>query len=51
MTDHTSPQIKVECTECPFSEIIDGSDEELPANAVIEHGKETGHTLRVEAQE
>ena len=43
---HT-PLKRVECTDCPFSRVVDDEDDELPAEVLIEHGRETGHTLTV----
>lgn len=43
--------VRVECTECRYSiEVTDG-DDALPADYVIEHGQETGHTLSVNPEE
>ena len=39
--------MKVECTECNFRRLVDSDDEERPADAVIEHGRQTGHKLTV----
>lgn len=40
-------QIRVVCTECFFSQVVDkGSDK--PAMVIIGHGQETGHTLTTE---
>ncbi|MFB6164635.1 MAG: hypothetical protein ABEJ31_05705 [Haloarculaceae archaeon] len=43
--------MKVECTDCEFETIVRADDDELPADAVREHGDETGHTMRVFACE
>ena len=41
--------MRVECTECPFSEIVEVDEgEELPHEVVVEHGSETGHTLSLD---
>lgn len=37
----------VDCTECPFSRTVSPDDDRVPAEVVIEHGKQTGHLLRV----
>ena len=39
---------RVDCKDCPFSEELEADDERLPGEVVIEHGRETGHILRVE---
>lgn len=38
----------IECTECPFSEVVADEDDRLPADVVREHGEESGHKLSVE---
>lgn len=40
--------IRVECQECLYSEVVEPDDELSPGEAVIEHGRETGHKLHVE---
>ena len=40
-------QVRVECTECPFSEVVE-KDGDKPATVIVEHGRETGHKLRTE---
>jgi hypothetical protein len=41
-------QLRVVCTECAFSRLVEkGGDE--PAAVIVEHGRETGHKLRTEA--
>ena len=41
----------VDCTECPFSLTVAPEDDRVPAEVVIEHGKQTGHLLRVGSSE
>lgn len=41
-------KIRVDCTECPFSKIVDPDDDELPADVVVEHGQQTGHKLSID---
>lgn len=43
--EHT---IRVVCTECHFSVVVErgGTD---PAEAIVDHGRETGHKLTTEA--
>ncbi|MFQ3319294.1 MAG: hypothetical protein ACI8UR_002161 [Natronomonas sp.] len=38
----------IDCNDCSFSTVVTGADDELPADVVIEHGRESGHTLTVE---
>lgn len=40
-------RIKVVCTECPYSEVVE-KDGAKPATVIVEHGRETGHKLRTE---
>lgn len=37
----------VDCTECPFSRTVGPEDDRAPAAVVIEHGRRTGHLLRI----
>ncbi|SEP10483.1 hypothetical protein SAMN04487948_11448 [Halogranum amylolyticum] len=41
--------MKVTCGECTFTQVIHPGDEELPSEIVVEHGKQTGHKLKVAA--
>ena len=45
LSKNTESPMVVKCRECRFSQVVTFEDHELPAVAVIEHGKETGHTL------
>ncbi|WP_226021306.1 hypothetical protein [Halomicrobium salinisoli] len=38
-------RVRVECTECPFVEVIEPDDERRPADVIIDHGSETGHIV------
>lgn len=50
MEGETDEKVKVECTECPFSTIVaDGG--EKAGEVIIEHGRETNHTLTSEKVE
>lgn len=40
--------VAVSCTECPFSRVVAPDDEVLPADVVVEHGREFGHVVSVE---
>lgn len=46
MASEVSTRVRVDCTECPFSKVVE-KREEKPADVIVEHGKETGHTLTV----
>lgn len=39
---------RVVCQDGPFSEVVHPDEEKLPADIVVEHGRETGHNSRVE---
>lgn len=41
----------IDCQECAFSKTVHPKDGTLPADVVVEHGKETGHKLSVGAIE
>jgi hypothetical protein len=43
-------QIRIVCTECPFSKLVPNEGQK-PADVIIEHGQETGHTLVSEEPE
>ncbi|WP_224332198.1 hypothetical protein [Haloprofundus halobius] len=38
-------QILIECTECPFSKVVDGDSDKMSVEVLIEHGEETGHRV------
>lgn len=40
----------IDCQECGFSKTVRPEDGTLPADVVVEHGKETGHKLSVGAR-
>lgn len=40
-------QMRIACTDCTYLQVIEkGSDQ--PAKLIIDHGRDTGHTLTVE---
>jgi hypothetical protein len=39
--------VRVECTECFFERVVREHHDERPADVIIEHGRETGHTLEI----
>lgn len=39
-------EVQVVCTECLFRTLVDKATE-MPADVVIRHGRETGHTLAI----
>lgn len=39
--------IRVVCTDCPFSEVVETGGER-PAAVIVEHGRKTGHKLTTE---
>lgn len=45
MSTHDTRRTRVDCTECHFTVLVAPGDEKQPAENVIEHGRETGHTL------
>lgn len=46
MTD--ADELLVDCDECPFSQVVPTDGDVSPAEVVVEHGKERGHTLSME---
>lgn len=51
MEQRADHRIQVECQECSFAEVVGEDDERLPGEVVIQHGRSTGHKLRVEYPE
>lgn len=47
----TIAEALIDCQECGFSETVQPEDGSLPADVVVEHGRETGHKLSVGATE
>lgn len=43
----TEESVRVECRECTFTAVVTESDDRVPAEVVIAHGKESGHKLSV----
>ncbi|WP_263654211.1 hypothetical protein [Halomicrobium urmianum] len=41
----------MECTDCPFVEVVEPVEERRPADVIIDHGSETGHTVVPELAE
>jgi hypothetical protein len=39
--------VRIECTDCHFSAVVSDDDEEAPADVLVDHGREHGHTLDV----
>lgn len=48
MSESHHRRARVDCTECPFSAVVEDGDDRLPADVVREHGEESGHKLSVE---
>ena len=46
MTDPSVSEMRVECTNCAFSQTLTRSDGEWSAADVTEHAERTGHRLR-----
>lgn len=40
-------KLVVDCSECQFWRVILEDEETAPAEIVVEHGRETGHTLAI----
>ena len=37
----------MECQDCNFTAVVTPNDDRLPADVVVEHGRESGHKLSV----
>lgn len=46
-TNEERPVVRVVCTECPFEVVVEKGGER-PAEVIVDHGRETGHTLTTE---
>lgn len=44
-------RIRVECRDCGYREVVPTDGERSPADVIVEHGRETGHTLDTEVLE
>ena len=42
-----SYEARVECQDCGFSTIVKPGEDRIPADVVVEHGRESGHKLSV----
>jgi hypothetical protein len=42
------PTIRIDCRECPYTKRVNAESDEMPADYLIEHGTETGHTLDID---
>lgn len=51
MATEPRQRMRVECTDCSFVRVVAPEDDVLPADVLIEHGRETGHTLNAEPVE
>ncbi len=38
-------RVRVECTDCPFVEVVEPEENCQAADVIIDHGSETGHTV------
>jgi hypothetical protein len=44
-------ETRVECQDCNFATVVSPDEDRLPADVVVEHGRESGHKLAVHAVE
>lgn len=40
--------IELTCNDCAFSRTVEPDDDAVPAEVLIEHGRERGHTLTID---
>jgi hypothetical protein len=39
--------VRIDCTNCHFSAVVSDEDEVTPADVLVDHGREHGHTLDI----
>lgn len=44
-------KLRVDCDDCAFSKVVPTDADVQPAEIVVEHGQERGHTLSIEPVE
>lgn len=44
-TEENRREMRVECDDCDFDKVVDFHGEIQPADVLVEHAKETGHSL------
>lgn len=47
MAERQEGPVRIDCTECSFQRTVYPSDDELPADIVVRHGREMGHVLSI----
>lgn len=47
MYGNVEGRARVECQDCPYSEVVEESDDALTGEVLVEHGRKRGHRLRV----
>ncbi|USZ68216.1 hypothetical protein NGM10_00385 [Halorussus salilacus] len=40
-------RLRVSCRDCSFEQVVDACGDTKPADVLVEHGQQTGHTLSV----
>jgi uncharacterized Zn finger protein (UPF0148 family) len=41
--------VRVTCPECGYAQVVREDDDRVPADCILEHGRETGHKLNLES--
>ena len=45
--DEDRTRIRVSCRDCSFERVVDTRGDTKPADVLVDHGQQTGHTLSV----
>lgn len=51
MGDTESDSTRLECRDCSFGRTVDDSAERTPAELIVEHGRERGHTVEINPED
>lgn len=46
-----SGKMRVECQDCGFQRVVERDGERSPADVLMEHVRETGHSVKMESVE
>lgn len=51
MSSKKRQAVNLECIECRFSKVVSPNVGKLPVDFVVEHGRETGHKVKISSDE
>lgn len=43
--------VRLDCTECPWSEIVPSGGERTPSDVLLDHARATGHQVAIDGSE